>query len=265
MKNIGVVFLFMFLCSCQSDKKETATQNESTIVTENKSSDWIYLFDGTSTDGWRAYNGKTLPPQWVIKDGTLTFDAGLKETDAEHEGGRDIIYAAEEFDNFELYLEWKIPPGGNSGIFYHLKEGYDGPPVVAPEYQLIDDENYAKMHDLTAYNESLGYTENPGELQLLQQTASDYAMYYAEPEGKILHPAGEWNTTRIIFTPEKVEHWLNGKLAVSFVPWSEDWHKKKNSGKWSLSPDYGKYKTGYIGLQDHDSPLWFRNIKIKKL
>ncbi len=264
MKLLFPFSILLFLFSCSGD---TADSTSTTKVEEKAppKSEWITLFDGTSTDGWRAYNGKALPPQWVIKDGELTFDAEKKKTDAEHEGGKDIIYAAEEFENFELYLEWKIPKGGNSGIFYHVKEGYGGPPEVAPEYQLIDDENYAAMHDLTAYNKSLGYTEKPEELKPLQSTACDYAMYPPDPEAKHLNPAGEWNSTKIIFTPENVEYWLNDKKVLSFVPWSDDWHAKKNSGKWGLAEDYGKFKTGYIGLQDHDSPLWFRNIKIKKL
>src|SRR5690606_40821753 len=103
------------------------------------SQEWIYLFDGTSTEGWRGYNMDSLPPGWIVKDSTLTFDTELG-LEQDYTGGKDIIYAKEEFDNFELYLEWKIPAGGNSGIFYHVKEGYDGPPVVSPEYQLIDDE-----------------------------------------------------------------------------------------------------------------------------
>jgi hypothetical protein len=248
------------LYSCKEEPK-TTTKTESDKETQNE---WITLFDGSSTEGWRAYNGEVLPPQWVIKDSTLTFDSDVIDLEVEHQGGRDIIYGAEEFDNFELYVEWKIPPGGNSGIFYHLKEGYDGPPDVAPEYQMIDDENYAKMHDLVAYNTSLGY-DQPELLQPLQQTGADYAMYEADAKNKVLNPAGEWNTTRIIFTPERVEHWLNGKKVVSFVPWSEDWYAKKNGGKWKNVPDYGKHKTGFIGLQDHDSSLWFKNIKIKKL
>ena len=73
------------------------------------------------------------------------------------------------------------------------------------------------------------------------------------------------NSTRIIFTPEKVEHWLNGKNIVSFVPWSDEWQAKKNAGKWKDADLYGSFKTGYIGFQDHSSPIWFRNIKIRKL
>lgn len=257
---VSLMLLFVISCKTDKNKKEEPKKDS---ATETKD-EWITLFDGESTKGWRAYNGKELPPGWIAKNGELTFDTELG-MEQDYTGGTDIIYGDEEFDNFELYLEWKLPKGGNSGIYYHLKEGYKSPPEVAPEYQLIDDENYANIHDLTQYNLSLGYTQNPEELKPLQQTGSDYAMHAADANAKILYPAGEWNTTRIIFTPERVEHWLNEKKVVSFVPWDQEWYEKKNSDKWKNSIDYGKYKTGYIGLQDHSSAIWFRNIKIKKL
>ncbi|MDO1514208.1 DUF1080 domain-containing protein [Maribacter confluentis] len=257
-----ILSVILLITSCKTEKNKPEGQEEITV--QQTQEEWIPLFDGKTTKGWRAYNGDELPPGWIVKNGELTFDIELgKEQD--YTGGTDIIYGAEEFDNFELYLEWKLPKGGNSGIFYHLKEGYDSPPEVAPEYQLIDDENYASIHDLTAYNLSLGYTDKPEELKPLQQTGSDYAMHAADPNGKILNPVGTWNTTKIIFTPNQVEHWLNGKKVVSFVPWDDAWYEKKHSDKWKNSEDYGKYKTGFIGLQDHSSPIWFRNIKIKKL
>ncbi len=256
------LFIFLLFISCNQNKK--AELNPETQTTEIAPKDWVYLFDGSSLDGWRGYNSDSMPPGWTIKDSTLTFDTELG-LEQDYTGGKDIIYGAQEFENFELYLEWKLPEGGNSGIFYHVKEGFDAPPVVSPEYQLIDDENYASIHDLTAYNTSLGYTENPNELKPLQQTAADYAMHPVTSDKKILYPTGEWNNSKIVFTPEKVEHWLNGQLMLSFTPWSEDWYKKKNSDKWKNSPDYGKFKTGFIGLQDHSSPIWFRNIKIKEL
>ena len=88
--------------------------------------------------------------------------------------------------------------------------------------------------------------------------------YYDKREKK-LNPVGEWNSSRIVFTPESVEHWLNGRKILSFVPWSEDWYKRRNSGKWSDAPDYAKYKTGFIGLQDHGWDVRYRNIKIREL
>ncbi|MCF7567115.1 DUF1080 domain-containing protein [Sabulilitoribacter arenilitoris] len=263
---ISLLAISILLFSCKLDKKTEpiVTDQKQETKTETNVDEWIYLFDGSSLDGWRAYNGDTMPPGWIIKDSILTFDTKLG-LEQDYKGGKDIIYGAEEFDNFELYLEWKLPPGGNSGIFYHVKEGHKSIPQIAPEYQLIDDLGYAKMHDLTEYNKSLGYTETPEELKPLQKTGSDYAMHPADQSQKVLNPIGEWNSSRIMFTPEKVEHWLNGKKLLSFVPWDEAWYKKKNSDKWKNSKDYGKYKTGYIGLQDHSSPIWFRNIKIKKL
>lgn len=238
LKTFSAAFLLLAMAACQSTTKETADDG------------WIHLFDGTSMEGWRAYNGDVLPPHWVIKEGTLTFDTEVK-LEEEFTGGKDIIYAAEEFDNFELYLEWKLPKGGNSGVFYHVKEGYGGPYEVSPEYQLLDDGGWEEI--------------NNAKLEEWQKTGADYAMYTPDTSVKKLNPAGEWNTTRIVFTAEKVEHWLNGEKLLSFVPWSDDWNERKAAGKWKDFPDYGKFKKGYIGLQDHDSPLWFRNIKIKKL
>ena len=239
MKKIILTLVLISFCSCAETPKKA-------------SNEWITLFDGSSLNGRRAYNGDRMPPGWKIINSVLSFTTNqILEEDYDYTGSRDIIYGLEEFDNFELYIEWNIPEGGNSGIFYHLKEGYDGPPVVSPEYQLIDDEKYAVIHD---YN-----------LQDWQMTAADYAMHVPDPSKKLLYPAGQWNSSRIVFTPENVEHWLNGKKVLSFVPWSEDWYKRRNSGKWNDAPDYGKYRTGYIGLQDHGSNLSFKNIKIKKL
>lgn len=219
---------------------------------KNKSNEWINLFDGSSLDGWRAYNGDQMPPGWKIVDSVLTFNTKqILEQDYDYKGNRDIMYGDEEFENFELYLEWKIPKGGNSGIYYHIKEGYGGFADMAPEYQLLDDENYAEIHDY--------------ELKDWQLTAADYAMHVPDTTQKVLYPPGQWNSSRIIFTSNNVEHWLNDKKVLSFIPWTEQWYEKRNSGKWDNFPDYGKYKKGYIGIQDHGSNLWFRNIKIKKL
>ena len=210
---------------------------------------WIHLFDGSTTEGWRAYNGDSLPKKWTIQDGVLTFSTDSK-LEEDFQGGGDIIYYLEEFENFHLYLEWKLPEGGNSGVFYHLKEGFNTPYEVGPEYQLLDDDGWEKINNAT-----LGESQKAG---------ADYAMY-SPNKNKILNPAEQWNSSKIVFTTDKVEHWLNGQMILSFVPWSEDWYKRKNESKWKNAEKYGSFKKGYIGLQDHDSPLWFRNIKIRKL
>jgi len=71
----------------------------------------------------------------------------------------------------------------------------------------------------------------------------------------------------IVFTPAKAEYLINGKKVVEFVPWSEDWNKRRETGKWEIEhyPDYGLAHKGKIALQDHGSKVWFRNSKIKPL
>ena len=221
-----------------------------TISCEKNESEWIDLFDGKSTDGWRAYNGKEIPEKWAAIDGELTFDTDLKLED-EWIGGGDIIYYKEEFEYFELYLEWKLPKGGNSGVFYNVQEGFQAPYAISPEYQLLDD---------------IGWEEiNNSKLEEWQKAGANYAMHEADLSKKQLNPAGQWNSSKILYTEKKVQHWLNGKLLLEFVPYSKEWYLKRDSGKWDDYPDYGKFKKGYIALQDHDSPIWFRNIKIRKL
>ncbi len=252
MKIFSILLLSMLmLISCKTDKKPENLDTQTTVPEAiSKADEWLYLFDGTNTDGWRAYNGEDLPPQWLIENGALTFDTE-KRTEEERKGGKDIIYAAEEFDNFELRWEWKIPEGGNSGMLYHLQEGDWSPPEVSPEYQMLDDLKWEEI--------------NQASLEPWQKTGADYAMHLPDEAQKIIKPAMEWNNSRIIFTPKKVEHWLNGKKLLSFEPWSEDWEKRKKEGKWKNFPKYGTFKSGYIAIQDHDSPLWLRNLKIKKL
>ncbi|MDA8558259.1 DUF1080 domain-containing protein [Flavobacteriaceae bacterium] len=221
-----------------------------TISCEKNESEWIDLFDGKSTDGWRAYNGKEIPEKWAAIDGELTFDTDLKLED-EWIGGGDIIYYKEEFEYFELYLEWKLPKGGNSGVFYNVQEGFQAPYAISPEYQLLDD---------------IGWEEiNNSKLEEWQKAGANYAMHEADLGKKQLNPAGQWNSSKILYTEKKVQHWLNGELLLEFEPYSKEWYLKRDSGKWDEYPDYGKFKKGYIALQDHDSPIWFRNIKIRKL
>lgn len=245
----------LFLASCKTEKKENqaeaktepqgkidVTDTENTLTDKERSENWILLFDGKNADGWRGYNQNSLPEGWVVEEGTL------KSLGKGGDIGGDIVYGEESFENFEFSLEWKIAEGGNSGVFYHVLEGeqYDAPYYNAPEFQLID---------------QIGF---PGKLEDWQSIGADYGMYTPDYEGAV-KPAGEWNSSRVVFTPEEVTYWLNGKKTVAFEPWSEDWEKRKSEGKWKDFPDYGKARSGLIGLQDHGSFIWFKNIKIRKL
>ena len=243
LTNTLAALILIISYSCSSTKVKTSDNEGSEKKAVATSEDgWIWLFDGTSTDGWRGFNSEKLPESWVIEEGSL------KSLGTGGDIGGDIVYSAREFENFELYIEWKISTAGNSGILYHVQEGekFEAPYETGPEYQLLDD---------------IGY---PDPLEDWQKLAADYAMYVA-PADKPIKPAGEWNNSRIIFTPDNVTYFLNGTKVVEFVPWSEDWHKRRNEGKWKDFNDYGKAKSGLIGLQDHGSFIWFKNIKIKEL
>lgn len=225
------------------EEPETEIPRDNALSAEEESEGWQLLFDGESTEGWRNFNADTLSDNWVVENGTL------KSLGQGGDIGGDIVYGEEEFEDFELYLEWKISEGGNSGIFYHVREGeqYNAPYENSPEYQLIDDNGF----------------EEP--LEDWQKVGADYAMYTADSTQKIVKAAEEWNSSRIRFEDQQVTYWLNEEEVVNFVAWSDDWNKRKAEGKWKDFPDYGVAQKGLIGLQDHGSYIWFKNIKIKKL
>ena len=255
MKQLVIVLLFLgfgFGCSPKSqesatgglDSLESVAPPDNVLTSEEKAEGWILLFDGKSMQGWRAFNGDTTPSNWVIEEGAMK---GLGATGGEDFGG-DVVYGVQEFEEFELKFSWKISPGGNSGVFYHVVEGpaYKAPYYTGPEYQVID---------------QLGFGQ---PLEKWQSIAGDYAMYEPDFEG-VVKPAGEWNESRIIFSEAGASYWLNGKQTVAFVPYSEDWKTRRNSGKWNDFPDYKIARKGLIALQDHGDPVWFKNIKIRPL
>jgi len=220
----------------------TSGGGHNTLTQQDLNDGWELLFDGTSLNGWRDYNGDSLTAPWFAEDGMIQ---------AKGEGADEHGYIVTEkiYENFELVWDWKIAEGGNSGVLYHVVENpkFAVPYVTGPEYQLIDEANF------------------PDPLEDWQKTAADYAMYTTDPEKTVMKPAGEWNTSKIVFDNGHVEHWLNGEKVVEFEAWTDDWFERKNSGKWENAPEYGLARKGAICLQDHGSAAWFRNVKIKEL
>lgn len=206
---------------------------------------WTLLFDGRSLDQWRNFNSEELAG-WNVKDGAIQSDGSGSDASG-------YIVTRKEYENFHLSLDWKIAPGGNSGIMYHAVERpeFKVPYVTAPEYQIIDNEGWEKNNNAT--------------LEEWQKLGADYAMYLPDMEGVTVNPPGEWNNSEIIFDNGRVEHWLNGKKLLEFEAWTDDWFARRNSGKWTDAPEYGLATRGYISLQDHGDPASFRNIKIKEL
>jgi hypothetical protein len=232
--------LILLLLSIISIQVIMAQQNQ--LSSKETADGWKLLFDGKTSQGWRGFKMDKMPADWSVIDGCLvTQGIGGGET------ANDII-TVNQYEDFDLYLEWAISPGGNSGIFFHVLEGdYPSTYATGPEYQLIDDAGF------------------PQKLEEWQQTGANYAMHNADKTKKKLKPVGEFNSSRIRVENGHVTHWLNGEIIVKYDLWTDDWHKLKQSGKWTDYPMYGTARKGFIGLQDHGSTIRFRNIKIKDL
>jgi hypothetical protein len=233
MKAILLVASTLLLFSFEVGKDNKLTKGE-------KKAGWKLLFDGKTMNGWRTYKDKP-GNSWEVANGEMHCKGSVVDKSDK----RADLISLDMFENFELSIDWKIAKTGNSGIMYHVREAEDAAYLTGPEYQLIDDEGF------------------PEKLEDWQKTGTDYAMYTTT--SRPVNPVGTYNNTKIIFKNGHVEHWLNGVKVVEFEAWSDDWNKRKANGKWKNASNYGKFKSGYICLQDHGSEIWFKNIKIKPL
>lgn len=242
-------------CSKPSAPQETASADSvaapmepamNALTDEEKTAGWELLFDGSTLNGWKRYNHDSIGPLWSVQDGMIVCDGkGLTEGTADVGGS---LITTKQYGNFELTAEWKLSPGGNSGILYHVVEGkkYKHDYETGPEYQVMDD----------------GGWKDP--LREAQKAGSNYDMF-AAPSTKKLNPVGEWNTARLVYNNGHVEQYLNGEKVVEFDESSPAFTEAYKKSKWVDYPDWNKAKTGNIALQDHGAPVYYRNIKIKSL
>lgn len=236
----SLVIASLAACTAQSGDARSGTQGEdamtetapNTLTEAERADGWRLLFDGETTTGWRGFRMDAMPDGWSVVDGVLEFSGR----------GGDIV-TDEEFGDFELVLDWRVGPAGNSGIFYRVNENVDVIYRSAPEYQLLDD---------------AGHADGASELTL---AGAAYGLYPAPRDA--VRPAGEWNTARIVVRGNHVEHWLNGVQTASYELYSDDWEARVRDSKFNEWPEYGRAERGNIGLQDHGDPVSFRNIKVR--
>lgn len=244
MKLIVYSFLTLFIISCSSTKNTTMTS--SAVKT---GPGWVSLFDGQTTNGWHTYGKNTIGKAWKVENGALHLDASAKKEWQTAEGG-DIM-TNDEFENFNLSLEWKIAPKGNSGIMFYIVEDpkYQYPWYTGPEMQVLDN-GTPTTH---GHDDAKIYTHRAGDL---------YDLLASKDVAK---PAGEWNHVEIIANNGKLDFYMNGEHTLSTTMWNDTWKQMVANSKFKDMPAFGTARKGRIGLQDHGNDVWFRNIMIKRL
>lgn len=208
----------------------------STPASDGDEAGFTPLFDGTTLKGWHLYRKPGQPVTgWAAEDGTLvrTGESGDLMTDR-------------DYGDFDFRFEWKISPGGNSGVLYRANEDNEASYWSGVEYQVLDNDKHPDGKN--------GPDRHAGAV---------YGMY--PPVGAQPKPVGEWNEGRIVARGDHVEHWLNGTKVAEYTLWTPEWKAKVAKTKFAAWPDYGMAKSGRIGLQDHGDQVSYRNLRIREL
>lgn len=211
-----------------------------TLTDAEKADGWKLLFDGKSLDGWHTFKRKDVRPGWQVKDGTLDC------VDPHNAGD---LCTNDKYDWFELQLDYNITPAGNSGIMYHVTNEGGAVWATGPEFQLEDNQKAA----------------DPIRCGWLYQL---YKPPVDPNTGKTLDatkPVGQWNHVRLLISPEKCEHDINGVKYFDYVLHSDDFNARVAKSKFARMPHFCKSDIGYISLQGDHGSVAFRNIKIKPI
>jgi hypothetical protein len=217
------------------------TGDENNVLSKKElANGWKLLFDGHSTSGWHLYNTTSPSTVWKVKNGELFCDP-LDKT-----GPGDLV-TDKEYKNYDLKFDWKLPKGGNSGVFVNVVERKDIPTGWAsgPEYQLLDNANpdFAKPQYRSGCLFGFSAQKNPVTTK----------------------PADHWNHSEIKQQNGKVKFYLNGVLTTEEDFASKSWADKVAKSHFKQFPEFGKHTEGHIVLQDWSTGVTFRNVKIKSL
>ena len=215
-------------------------QGGNALTAKEKKQGWHSLFDGKDLKGWHTYLMHSVVPAWKVSKGVILLQH------APGMGSGDLV-TNQEYQNFDLELDWKISRGGNSGIIFDVHESKKYPATyeTGPEMQVLD---------------NLHADDNKKDSHL---AGSLYDLIPADP--RVVHPAEVWNHVRIRLNHGHLRLWMNGKKVVETQMWNSQWKKLVAGSKFLTMKGFGTFKKGHIALQDHGDTVSFRRIKIKEL
>jgi hypothetical protein len=247
-----------------------ASGADNQLTAQEKSAGWRLLFDGKTFANWEDPTSKSPPgDSFTIEDGCLKATAHPRIT--------EDLFTREVFRDFELAFDWKIAPGGNSGIKYRIQDHLF---LGAAQSAKFEDQVNASLKNRPVGRPARGQDYVIGlEYQLLDNARNPDARNGANHQAGALYdvfapsrdatrPVGDFNHSRLVVRGSQVEHWLNGAKVVdgslNAPEVAQGFGRRWGAG----SPVYELLvkqprKTCPISLQNHDSEAWFRNIKIR--
>ena len=227
---------------------------DAVLTSAEQADGWRLLFDGKSRSGWTGMKGTPFPAKsWVIEDGMIRTT---------EDGSDGDLVTTKAFDNFELTFDFKLASGGNSGVKYGVQQEW-----LSPHWAPDEKPDFKAQQAISAVGyEFQIYDDETMERKPGWELSATGALYLLEaPRHKKLNKPGEWNSVRIVVDGNHVEHWLNGGKLLEYELGSKELLGKVEETKFRKVPGYGRKGAGYIVLQHHGSPAWFRNIKIREI
>lgn len=205
------------------------------LTPQEQADGWQLLFNGQDMTQWRNYQQTGLNPQWQVQQGAMVLTG---------KGGGDIL-TKQQYQQFELQLEWKIAEAGNSGVFVLVDENGKFIYSHAPEIQILDNERHAD-NQLASH-----------------RSGSLYDMIAAPASAQ--KPAGQWNQLKIRLQQQQLTVWQNQQQTADIQINGPEWQQLLANSKFANWAGFAKAERGHIGLQDHGDQVWFKNIKIREL